>query len=263
MCCLGNWLNNIQSREITSLLLVSQCNDYLSLISGLLVWMGCFQQSEGNGKYGYFSEVNSSKVLLSGTVWDVVTNNKQTEFSFRTCSNGELLFQNGTGGDSLRLHLVNSSLEFQWKVGNQSGNVLVAGSFNTNEWFNVNMYRLLGNLYLNVSRAGRVIHHEIISNSTFRMYILTIDLSGSMGLYVGRDFTGCFMEGVNVIFSSNVNIVTQSVIWSNESCTQSDNTCANIGKYILFHLLTVPHCGRARILPQMKLRIKWFPKVKF
>lgn len=186
--------------------------------------------AENGGRYGYFSQENSSSVLLQNAVWNIRTSGQQTAFSLRTCSNGELLYQSGARGDFLKLSLINGTLEFHWSVGTRQNSILVGNDLNNDEWWTLSVQRYLGNLYLNVTKSGRVYFSEIISNSTFRSYFSSIDFSGTAGLYVGRDFTGCLMEGPTVIFSkNNAYIRWNNVIWSNTSCPQLDASCA-LGK---------------------------------
>lgn len=186
--------------------------------------------AENGGKYGYFSQENSSYVLLKNVLWDVADNNQQTEFSFRTCSNGEFLYQSGATEDYLKLLLINGTLEFHWSIQAVQSNTIIGDNLNNDEWWTLSVYRFLGNLYLNVTKGGNVHFSEIISNSTYQTYISNLDLSGTRGLYVGRGYTGCIMEGPTVIFSkNNPNTEWQGVIWSNTSCPQNDASCA-IGK---------------------------------
>ena len=187
--------------------------------------------AENGGRYGYFSQENSSSVLLKNAVWNVRTSGQQTEFSFRTCSNGQLLKQSGAGGDILKLLLINGTLEFHWTIGNVQDSTTVGNNLNNDEWWTLSIQRYLGNVYLNVTQSGRVHFSEIISNSTFRSYFSNINFSGTVGLYIGLEYTGCLMEGPTVIFSNNnPNTVWNNVIWSNTSCPQHDANCA-IGKF--------------------------------
>ena len=184
----------------------------------------------GEGKYGYFSKNNNSSVVLNHTLWNVRDSGRQTEFSFRTCSDGELLYQSGAGGDLLQLLIINGTIEFHWIIGQiYDDKVLVGNNLNDNEWYTVSSHLYLGKLFLNVTKAGKIIFSEEISNTTYRTYFQNINLTRNMGLTVGRGFTGCLMEGPNVIFLNNDFITGNKIEWSNVSCAQSDNSCA-IGK---------------------------------
>ena len=183
----------------------------------------------GEGKYGYFSQNSNSLVVLNDTLWNVKTSGQQTEFSFRTCSNGELLFQQGTVGDLLKLLIINGTLEFHWIIGQNTDRSYVGTSLNDNQWYTVTSHFYLGKLYLNVTKAGKVKFSEEISNSTHRTYFQSIDLTGNSGLTVGRNFTGCLMQGPNVIFLNNDFITWNNIEWSNSSCARSDNSCV-VGK---------------------------------
>lgn len=185
--------------------------------------------ASGEGKYGYFSQTNNSSVVLNGTTWNV-RDSGQTEFSFRTCSNGELLYQQGAGGDFLKLLILNGTLEFHWSISHNIDKVFLGSGLNDNEWYTVSSHKYLGKLFLNVTKAGKILFSEVISNSTHRIYFPSLNLTGHVGLHVGRGFTGCLMEGPNVIFLNNLFIQWSNVEWSNVSCVRSDNSCV-VGKY--------------------------------
>jgi len=203
---------------------------YISrILSGLLWLIFGHQEVEaaGKGRYGYFAQENSSYVLLQTSTWDVLSSGAQTEISFRTCDNGELLYQSGGGDNSdfLQLSIQNGTLAFNWSVGLHQEEVILGNFLNNNVWWTVTLQRYLGNLSLNISLRGAVKFSEIISNSTFRTYFRSLDLSSSVGIYVGRNYTGCLLEGPNVIFINNPSILSNNVEWSNTSCSQTFNDC--------------------------------------
>ena len=181
--------------------------------------------AEESGKYGYFARENSSYILIQGLEWNVGQGGQQTEFSFRTCDSGQLLFQNASSGDSLKLLIVNGSMEFHWSILNNQSYVTVGEDLNNNQWWTVTIQRYLGDIYLNISQGGKVEHYAKLSNSTFRSYFSSINLSGSVGLYVGQDFTGCLLEGPNVLFLNNPALLSNYVSWSNTSCPQIHSAC--------------------------------------
>ena len=182
----------------------------------------------GEQRYGYFSQTNNSSVVLKQTTWNIGVSG-QTEFSFRTCSNGELLFQQGAGGDFLKLLILNGTVEFHWSINQTIDKVYIGTGLNDNEWYTVSSHKYLGKLFLNVTKAGTILFSEEISNSTYRTYFQNLDLAGNSGLHVGRGLTGCLLEGPNVIFLNNLNLEWSNVEWSNESCPQSENSCV-VGK---------------------------------
>ena len=184
----------------------------------------------GEQRYGYFSQTNNSSVVIKQTTWNV-RDSGQTEFSFRTCSNGELLFQQGAGGDFLKLLILNGTIEFHWSINQTKDKVFIGSGLNDNEWYSVSSHKYLGKLFLNVTKAGSILFSEEISNSTYRTYFLNLNLSGSTGLHVGRGLTGCLLEGPNVIFLNNLNLEWSNVDWSSGSCPRSDNTCV-VGKLL-------------------------------
>ena len=184
-------------------------------------------------KYGYFSEAANSSALLQQTYWNVRgPGGQQTEFSFRTCNNGELLIQTGTThGDWLQLLIKDGKLEFHWKIGQNQSNVKIGSNLYNNEWYTFNSNHYLGNLFFNISQGGNILFSERISNTTYRTYFSSVDLTGSSGLFVGRGFTGCIMEGPNVLFVNNNNLQTSNVQWSPTPCPQSDNSCTTSKLY--------------------------------
>ncbi|KAL4219251.1 DNA repair protein Rad9 [Mactra antiquata] len=199
----------------------------LQLGLALVVALVTIVKAETGGKFGYFSQENNSHVLIRNGEWDISVSGHQAEFSFRTCSNGEFLYQRGASGDFLLLTLINGTLEFHWKIGDFQSTIFIGNDMNNDEWWTVSSQGYLGNAFLNVSRGGRVFFSEIISNSTFRNYFENIDFGGTEGLYVGKGFTGCLMEGPTVIFSTfNINRDVHNVIWSNTSCLHNDVSCA-------------------------------------
>ncbi|KAL3872299.1 hypothetical protein ACJMK2_040233 [Sinanodonta woodiana] len=193
---------------------------HLSYFFFLFLLAGIVSGDTGQ-KYGFFNRSENSYVRLVNTSWNL---QKLTGFSFRTCSGGEILYQNGTSGDFLQLEITNGTLKFQWLVQTTSLTVPVLQNLNNNAWYTVNLQYYLGNLFLNISQGHTQLKSEIIANSTYRTYLFNINLSNSLGLSVGKDYTGCIMEGPNVIFVNN-SLTVNNVYWSNTPCQKSENNC--------------------------------------
>ncbi|KAK3607491.1 hypothetical protein CHS0354_010303 [Potamilus streckersoni] len=172
-------------------------------------------------KYGFFNRSENSYVRLVSTSWNL---QKLTGFSFRTCSGGEILSQNGTSGDFLQLEITNGTLKFQSLVQTASLTVSIGQNLNNNAWYTVNLHYYLGNLFLNISQGNTQVKSEIIANSTYRTYLFNVNLSNNLGLNVGQGYTGCLLEGPNVIFVNNA-LIVNNVSWSNTSCQKNENNC--------------------------------------
>lgn len=155
--------------------------------------------------------------------WDIKSG---MAFSFRTCSNGGLLYQAGEDGDFLKLNLSQGSLNFYWKVRSDLTFVYIEGDFTNNEWFTVDFRFYLGELWLNISQGPSLHSSKVIANSTFHTSIWDVNLQGHEGLVVGNGFNGCVMQGPNLIFIGQHTIAT-NVNWSNSSCPVVDLNCSD------------------------------------
>ncbi|KAH3796462.1 hypothetical protein DPMN_150030, partial [Dreissena polymorpha] len=178
------------------------------------------------GQYGYFAKENASVVVLPQSTWDISKDGALTELSFRTCNSGELMYQeNAQTKDSLKLSIDNGRLVFNWSVGLEQSGIILGSSLNNNVWWTVQTLKYLGNVYLNIYLRGAVKFSEIVSNSTFRKFLSKVDFSNSTELFVGRNYTGCILQGPSVMFVPQPSINSTNVHWSNSSCSQNQVSC--------------------------------------
>lgn len=132
-------------------------------------------------------------------------------FSFRTCSFGELLSQEGKNGDYLKIELADfGHLMLKWKV-NGKEDMLEYSSPNlrNNLWHNVELRELSGSVLLKVDQLSP----QMVSNSTMRTNFLSINLNNDYpNLYIGRNYTGCLLEGSSIVLN-DTRVISSDVTW--------------------------------------------------
>ncbi|XP_035217057.1 protein crumbs-like isoform X1 [Stegodyphus dumicola] len=155
------------------------------------------------GPEGFF---NSSSHVTLNSLFQV---RSRTSLSFRTCSSGQLLYQEGITGDFIDLTLLPSgSLEFSWRVNRLQHSVSVGSNLIDNHWHDVDLLYRLGSVWLTVSR-----NTVLVANSSYQNDIFDLRLEHSQPeLIVGRGFTGCILQGAGVVLNDS-NINSSGVIW--------------------------------------------------
>ncbi|KAL5012769.1 hypothetical protein ScPMuIL_011320 [Solemya velum] len=197
-------------------------NPHVPAGDGILLFILTYEYlpADGHGTTGYFNE--TSQVLLP-MKWDPKA---RMGFSFRTCSDGQLLYQEGDDGDFLKLNLSQGSLHFYWKVDSDLSSVYTEGDFTRNKWFTVDFRFYLGQLWLNVSQGPSLHSSKVVANSTFHTSLWNVNLHGHAGLVVGNGFTGCVMQGPNLIFLGQ-SLIPKDISWTNSSCPVVDLNCSD------------------------------------
>ncbi|XP_050730772.1 protein crumbs-like isoform X2 [Eriocheir sinensis] len=168
----------------------------------------------GGSREGHFSG-GSARVVLPETL----ILRGYTSLSFRTCSHGTLLQQTGSGGDSLVLGVSEEgSLVLTLTQHGHAHTTTLSRSLNDNAWHRVYLKFELGVLTLGVGQAT-----VVVANSTHgSASLLDLELwSASPQLTIGRNFTGCLLQGAGTNFTSNFALHT-GVQW--DACPLPDGT---------------------------------------
>lgn len=140
----------------------------------------------------------SSLVTLPSTV---INFRNKIAFSFRTCSSGTLLFQEGStlSGNNVTMDISETgSLDLTIFENNVQYFVSVGRGLTDNHWYTVDSSFLNGEILLKIERGAALIASHIISNSTYNRFLWDLNLSGGSGLLIGIQFTGCIQEGPSV-----------------------------------------------------------------
>lgn len=155
------------------------------------------------GPEGFF---NKSSYVSITSLFDV---RGRTSFSFRTCSNGELLYQEGISGDFVNVTLLpSSSLEFAWQVNRLHRSVVAGSNLIDNRWHDVDLVHNLGTVTLSVSKNS-----VLVANNTYNTDLFDLRLeSAHPQLTVGRGFTGCILQGAGVVLNDS-SIYSYEVDW--------------------------------------------------
>jgi hypothetical protein len=173
------------------------------------------------GTTGYF---NQTSAILK----NVIDLRKQTMFSIRTCSSGQIVYQRGTSGDYLNISLSNTgSLEIRWSVNGTIDGDTIGKNINTNSWITVDIKFNLGKVMVSIEEGAPVKFLHVISNSsaTYRRYLWDISLSGG-DLQVGGDIVACFSEGTTIQLSRAAS--DTGVVWN--SCPLNSQSGCGTGK---------------------------------
>ncbi|XP_076046639.1 cell polarity complex component crumbs isoform X2 [Oratosquilla oratoria] len=150
----------------------------------------------GAEREGHFTP--QSRVLLPVTL-DL---RSYTSLSFRTCSRGQLLHQEGHSGDkdalSLAIDEAGALVLNLWRLGQPHTTILGDRTLNDNAWHRVYLRFELGVLWLGLDNTT-----VMVANTTGPQSHL-IDLflwSPEPELVVGGGFTGCLLQGANTKFT--------------------------------------------------------------
>jgi hypothetical protein len=178
-----------------------------------------------NNNTAFFNSSFNSSIVITNNILTFQSNGFQRAFSFKTCYNGQLLYQRGQSGDYFSLRLINGTLDIRWKSGASQISVTADTKLNNNAWYYLVLQNRLGVVTLEISKGARREHSIFLANSTYQSSLLAIDLTGSEGLVIGRDYTGCVLEGPRVIFRDNSNVRAIGVLWSLNTCPMDGITC--------------------------------------
>lgn len=178
------------------------------------------QSSLSQGSEGFF---NSTSYASLNTRLD---SHARTSLSFRTCSSGQLLRQEGHTGDYISLTLLSSGvLELAWQVNSRPHSVQLGSNLNNNHWHDVDIFHKLGSVTMTVSRSS-----VLVANSTHANDFFDINLDqASPQLYVGQGFTGCILQGAGVVLNDS-NVHSVGVTWGKCPLPNKDNC----GKYFYY-----------------------------
>ena len=183
-----------------------------------------------NNNTAFFNATLNSSVIIRNNILAFQSNTFQRAFSFKTCDNGQLLYQIGQSGDEFSIKLINGSINIKWKSGSSEVAMSTNAQLNNNAWYILDLRNRLGVVTVEILKGRQREHLILLSNSTYQSSLLTISLSGSGGLVIGRDFTGCVREGPGVTFRDNTNVRDVEVEWSFNTCPLDGITC-NSGMY--------------------------------
>lgn len=183
-----------------------------------------------NNNTAFFNSTLNSSVIIRNNILAFQSNTFQRAFSFKTCDNGQLLYQIGQSGDEFSIKLINGSINIKWKSGSSEVAMSTNAQLNNNAWYILDLRNRLGVVTVEILKGRQREHLILLSNSTYQSSLLTISLSGSGGLVIGRDFTGCVREGPGVTFRDNTNVRDVEVEWSFNTCPLDGISC-NSGMY--------------------------------
>lgn len=168
----------------------------------IFILMQCLHTVFMQGSEGFFNGTSYASISI------MFNARSRTSLSFRTCSSGQLLYQEGHTGDFIALTLLPSGiLEFKWQVNRQYSSVQLGSNLNNNHWHDVDIVHKLGSVTLSVSN-----HFVYIANSTSND-IFDINLNPiNPQLIVGQGFTGCILQGAGVVLNDS-NVQSFGVNW--------------------------------------------------
>lgn len=137
-----------------------------------------------------------------------------TSLSFRTCKGGELLYQRGDSGDSIRFEVMeNGTLVLEWQTDNRKGAfVHPSGNLNNNQW-HVLDFRKSRPLVVTLAVDAVAV---VVSNATYNTDLQKLDLTSrqNVQLVVGSAFSGCIQQGIGVQLSKpGIIIIEYDVVW--------------------------------------------------
>ena len=192
----------------------------------------------------YFNETLGSSVTLSTTL----RMRNHIAFSFRTCSYGQLIYQQGAGGNFLRMALTkNGSLEMSWRSDEIVDNVTIGSdTLRNNKWYTIDSIFIQGEIFLSIEQGSMVKYKNLVSNSTYRTYLWDLDLSGGSRIQVGAGFSGCIQEGPSLKLSdSDTN--AENVLWG--QCPLELRTVEGCGElWSLLFLFSCNFCTISRMI---------------
>lgn len=178
-----------------------------------------------NNSTAFFNSTLNSSVTIHNNILTFQSNTFQRAFSFKTCYNGQLIYQRGQSGDEFSVILINGSINIRWKSGNSEIAMTTKAQLNNNAWYIMDLRNRLGVITMEILRGRQRECLIYLANSTYQSSLLGINLSGSAGLVIGRDFTGCVQEGPGVTFINNANVRDVEVEWSFDTCPLDGITC--------------------------------------
>ena len=182
----------------------------------------------------YFNETLGSSVTLS----NVLHMRHHIAFSFRTCSYGQLIYQQGATGDFLRMALtINGSFEMSWRVDGVADAVTIGGdTLRNNEWYTIDSNFIQGQIHLSVEQGSVTKYQALVSNSTFRSDLWHLNLTAGSRVQVGAGFSGCIQEGPSLKLSA-ADTNAESVLWG--QCPLELRTVEGCGKLHYLDYLTL------------------------
>ncbi|XP_054718914.1 protein crumbs-like [Uloborus diversus] len=196
------------------------------MITYLLILLLQVQHAFSQGAEGFF---NGSSFASISTLFDP---RARTSLSFRTCSSGQLLYQEGITGDFMKLALLPSgTLEFSWQVNRHRHAVTLGSNLIDNHWHDVDLIHRLGSVTLSVSRKSLLIANSSNENNLFDMRLE----SAIPQLVVGRGYTGCILQGAGVVLNDS-NVHSEDVTWG--KCPLPDR--GDCDGYMVDHCFSQP-----------------------
>ena len=156
-------------------------------------------------------------------------------FSFRTCSYGQLIYQQGATGDYLRMALtINGSFEMSWKVDDVVDAVTIGrDSLRNNEWYTIDSNFIQGEIHLSIEQGSVTKFQTLVSNSTFRSDLWHLNLTAGSRVQVGAGFSGCIQEGPSLKLSA-ADTDAENVLWG--QCPLELRTVEGCGRWTVLTL---------------------------
>ena len=170
-----------------------------------------------------------SNIVLPNLLIDL---QKRLQFSFRSCHSGQLVYQeSGNGENSIAIEIDNlGKIKLIFRFENNVDQVQMSTDRNLldNQWYSLDILFEIGVINVIIEQGRQRVESLFVSNSTFRSYLWTLDLSGSNGVIVGRNYTGCIQQGIGLSFDSVDTQVSGDVRW--DVCLQPSSV-GSCGEY--------------------------------
>ena len=204
--------------------------------------------------------LNNTGTISSSIILPTLLINLRTrlQFSFRTCRSGHLVYQeSGNGQNSILVELNDAgrvNLMFRSASVTDQVSMTVDMNLANNQWYSVDSEFLNGNIFLTIEQGAQVIERLLVSNSTFRSYLWTLDLSESSGVVIGTNFTGCIHQGIGLNLDAPDAQVIGSVQW--DAC-QDSLQFSSCGKILLKDNVQA-HSPILSVFPHLKLYLLLF-----
>uniref|UniRef100_A0A0A9W8L0 Protein crumbs homolog 2 n=2 Tax=Lygus hesperus TaxID=30085 RepID=A0A0A9W8L0_LYGHE len=165
---------------------------------------------------GQFYSKNYSRAILPP-----IKLNKHIGLSFRSCDGGQL-FSQRSQQYSMQLDVRAEGLLFNISIMSKSFVTRISAPLTDNQWHNIIILYRMGNL--TISTLG---HLQVIANSTYNAEILRQPelVTSSDVLVIGEGFTGCLLEGPNIVFNSTL-VQAENVAWG--PCQIPFGPCSSI-----------------------------------
>ena len=157
------------------------------------------------------------------------SNRDRFQFSFRTCSAGELFrLESDDQSNVLALEIfLNGSLNLMISTADVIDHIPLSDDLivNNNQWYSIDKEFRTGRLTLRVEQGPNILQQVLISNNTLRSHLWDVEYSS---VTLGRRFTGCVQQGIGLDFNEGQWSTRGTVLWN--ACPLESSDFAGCGK---------------------------------